>query len=153
MWWEGTPEHGLLSSHGKGLLGEAHFHAPFSLCLPSLHLAFSFLCPFQVHIPPIPWDPKAISSQFVPVCVLVASTKYWPKSNMGRKQLIWLTGCSPWSKEAKAGTQKQALKQRQGGYLLPGLLSVVCSACFLCNQGSLVEGWHHPQWASFHRNH
>lgn len=153
MSWEGTPGRSSLLSW-EGTLGRGSLSCTIFIVLTpspfSLLFSLSLSSPYSTYT--LRPNPKAIYS-FVPVCVLVASTKYWPKSNMGRRQFIWLAGYSPRSKEAKAGTRMQAVKQRHGGYLLPGLLSVVCSACILRNQGSLVQGWHHPQWASFHRNH
>ena len=48
----------------------------------------------------------------------------------------------------KAGTWSQELSRDHGGIVLPGLLPVVCSACFLIYPPEpAAQKWHHSKWA------
>ena len=79
------------------------------------------------------------------------------KSQLGREELIWLTLSM---KEASTGTQRRqepggrSWCRSHGGLLLPGLLSMACSACLLIEPRTTspgmappTMGWALPHWS------
>jgi hypothetical protein len=77
----------------------------------------------------------------------------WPKSKLGRSLFVLHFHQSSPSKEFRTGTQTgqeprgRSWGRGYGGVLLPGLLPLACSACFLVDPRITSTGMAPPQWA------
>lgn len=85
----------------------------------------------------VPW-PLPSFLAFIDICLAWCPThkicyylNLWPKSNMGRKEFIWLTDSSPSSGKPRQEIQGRCWNRDHRGPLLTGFLPKACLACFL----------------------